>query len=543
MASSSDVIKDFLVALNFKVDEKGLKTFTTTIDNATASVTKLATTITGIAVTAGIAITAFSSNLEELYFAAQRTGNSATSLKSFEFAARNLGVSANESRSAVEGLASFLRRTPGGVSWLEGLGIKATDSNGKLLETTQILQNLGARYRGLPFFQGQQVANIIGGISDPMLLALENSQFAGDVARDKKKRGPDFDKTTANAHRYQMAVRDLGDTFEALGAKIEDALITRGGPSLAKLENWIEKNGPKIADTIADWVVKIGEFGDKALPVIGKIADYFIDLDKRTDGLSTKIIAVVMALKLFGGFGLISSIFSLATAFSALAAPILAIAGAAAAGGAVGTWLSGLIDKGVQSATGDKSQTLGGWLYDFAHNDTVHTPEQMVDYFKRRGYSTDQSAGLVANIMAESKGDPNAVGDNGQAYGIAQWHPDRQAAFKKYTGKDIRGSTVSDQLDFMQYELRYGSEQKANALLLATQNAQQAGEVVSRAYERPAASDAEATARGRAAVQISQSTNIHVTGGGDPRATAQQVAGAQTDVNQNLVRNAQGAIR
>lgn len=541
--AQQETIKDFLVQLGFKVDDKGLKNFTTSIDNATSAVTKLATTITGIAVTAGVAITAFSSNLEELYFAAQRTGNSATSLKSFEFAARNLGVSANESRAAVEGLASFLRRTPGGVSWLEGLGIKATDSNGKLLETTQILQNLGARYRNLPFFQGQQVANVIGGISDPMLMALENSQFAGDVDRDKKKRGAGYDKATEDAHRYQMAIRDLGDTFEALGAQIEGALVSRGGPSLAKLENWIEKNGPKIANTIADWVIKIGEFGDKALPVVEKIANYFIELDKRTDGLSSKIIGVVVALKLFGGFGLISGVWSLAAAFSALASPILAIAGAAAAGGAIGTWLSGLIDKGVQSASGDKNQTLGGWMYDFMHNDTVHTPEQMVDYFKRRGYSTDQSAGLVANIMAESQGRADAVGDNGQAYGIAQWHPDRQAAFKKYTGKDIRGSTVADQLDFMQYELRYGSEQKANALLMATQNAQQAGEVVSRHYERPAAADAEAAARGRAAVQISQSTSIHVNGGSDPRATAQQVAGAQGDVNQNLVRNAQGAIR
>ena len=387
--AQQETIKDFLVALGFKVDEKGLKTFTTTIDNATASVTKLATTITGIAVTAGIAITAFSSNLEDLYFAAQRTGNSATSLKSFEFAARNLGVSANESRAAVESLSRWLNLTPGGASWLEGLGVKTKDANGNLLETTQILQNLGAHYRNLPKWQGQQVADRLG-VGYNMLLALENPQFSGDVARDKKKRGPGFDKTTADAHRYQMAIRGLGDTFEALGAKIEEALITRGGPSLKALEKWINENGDKIAGTIADWVKAIWDFGLKAAPVIGSVIEYFKKLDHDTDGLSTKILAAVVALKLLGGFGVISGILQLATAFSALAAPILAVAGALAAGGVIGTYLNGLIDKGVQSATGDKNQTLGGWLYDFAHNDTVHTPEQMVDYFKRRGYSTSR---------------------------------------------------------------------------------------------------------------------------------------------------------
>ncbi len=48
---------------------------------------------------------------------------------------------------------------------------------------------------------------------------------------------------------------------------------------------------------------------------------------------------------------------------------VLAVLGAGAAGYAVGTGLNSLINKGVQWATGDKNQTLGGWIYDKTHKD------------------------------------------------------------------------------------------------------------------------------------------------------------------------------
>jgi hypothetical protein len=109
----------------------------------------------------------------------------------------------------------------------------------------------------------------------------------------------------------------------------------------------------------------------------------------------------------------------------------------------------------------------------------------------------------VANLQRESKPEPQAVGDSGRAYGVAQWHPDRQANFKAWSGKDIRDSSLMEQLQFVNYELTRGAEQRAGQLLRAAQNAQQAGEIVSRYYERPAQADLEAARRGAAAVTCS----------------------------------------
>ena len=123
-------------------------------------------------------------------------------------------------------------------------------------------------------------------------------------------------------------------------------------------------------------------------------------------------------------------------------------------------------------------------------------------YFQAQGWSKEQAAGLAANIKSESNFSPSAVGDSGKAYGLAQWHPDRQAEFKKKFGKDIKGSSLEDQLAFMHYELTAGNEQGAgNRLKKATSAADAAG-TVSRYYERPKDADGEAAKRGALASRM-----------------------------------------
>lgn len=67
---------------------------------------------------------------------------------------------------------------------------------------------------------------------------------------------------------------------------------------------------------------------------------------------------------------------------------------------------------------------------------------QAMGFFMHQGWSGAQSAGLAANLLAESNFDPTAVGDNGKAYGIGQWHGDRQALFAKVFHHDIQHSTL-----------------------------------------------------------------------------------------------------
>ena len=141
--AQAEVIREFLVSLGFKTDQKSLKDFTSGIENATKSVVKLVTAISGAALTVGAGVAAFASNLEALYFAAMRTGNSATGIKAFEKAMANFGASSGEALSSIQALANFMRYTPGSEGFIRSLGVSTRDANGKLRETVDIMTDLG----------------------------------------------------------------------------------------------------------------------------------------------------------------------------------------------------------------------------------------------------------------------------------------------------------------------------------------------------------------------------------------------------------------
>jgi len=128
---------------------------------------------------------------------------------------------------------------------------------------------------------------------------------------------------------------------------------------------------------------------------------------------------------------------------------------------------------------------------------------QALAYFIQMGWSAAQSAGIVASLIAESNLNPTASGDGGQAYGIAQWHPPRQAGFEALIGKPIQGSSLEDQLAWVHAELM-GTEKAAGDALARCTTASEAGACVSQHYERPADQVGEATKRARLADSLYQ---------------------------------------
>lgn len=133
---------------------------------------------------------------------------------------------------------------------------------------------------------------------------------------------------------------------------------------------------------------------------------------------------------------------------------------------------------------------------------------QAMKYFTSQGWTKEQAAGIVGNLQKESKFDHTATGDGGKAKGVAQWHPDRQAAFKAKFGKNISNSSYAEQLAFVQHELTQGSEKGAGQRLKKARTAAQAGAVVSEFYERPANTEAEKRERAQIAEAISKNYGI-----------------------------------
>ena len=329
--ADQDVIKEFLVGLGFKVDQKGVKDFTTGIDNATKTVTRLVTVIAGASLTVAAGVSAFASNLEGLYFASQRVGASAESLKSAEYAARDLGASADEARGSIEGIAKFLRDNPGGEDFLKGIGVQTRDANGNLRDTADMLVNIGQKLKAMPWYQANQYAGVLG-IDERTLRAIQDDKFGAKLEENRKKlRDSGLDQATVDAHAFMEVLRSIGLQFEAFSIQVQAALMGKLGPDLQRFAQWFEQNGPMIADRIADIAVKLVDFAERSGPYLQKIWDFFVNLDNATDGWSTRIIVLLGLLNAIGALSVVSGIANLAAAFVRLGTGI-AGAGAAAAG-------------------------------------------------------------------------------------------------------------------------------------------------------------------------------------------------------------------
>lgn len=171
-------------------------------------------------------------------------------------------------------------------------------------------------------------------------------------------------------------------------------------------------------------------------------------------------------------------------------------------------------------------QKVFGNATDIAARGTTNLTDKSavaLQYFMSQGFTKNQASGIVGNLLQESGLNIGAVGDKGKAFGIAQWHPDRQAEFARVFGHDIRTSSFSEQLQFVMYEFM-NKEQRAYQQLMKQSSIAGSAEAVSRGYLRPSESAENLPRR----IQLSNAVNVNINNatGGNAVATVNALPGA-----------------
>jgi len=107
-----------------------------------------------------------------------------------------------------------------------------------------------------------------------------------------------------------------------------------------------------------------------------------------------------------------------------------------------------------------------------------------VEWYMNHGLSRERAIGMVANSSRESRLDERAVGDNGAAVGLFQWHPDRQALYQRTFGRPLASASREEQLGYSLWELQ-NNERVAGDALMASTTPADAAVKISSLYERP----------------------------------------------------------
>ena len=424
------------------------------------------------------------------------------------------------------------------IPYMSALGISLADTAGKARPVTDILLDLSDRFSHMDRTTANNLGRMMGLDQGTLNLLLQGRKELELEIRRQKEQNIVTAAQAAEATKLQKSIVGVKQTFSALGR----ALFMDAAPALERLLIVFQRVG--------DWIYQNRSFVEDFLKVlaVGLAAIAIATLPINLTAVAVLALAAAIALlwqdyqvwkaggKSFIDWGpWVSDIQTVMKWIDALIAKI--------------NELMGKFDQWTQSKTGAKASTMiksgaSAMLYGVGAAIGVaglKGPEEkagnkeslagtvramkLQSYFESQGWSKAQAAGIVANLMSESGGRIDATGDGGSAYGIAQWHKDRQEAFKKWAGFDIHDprATLAKQAAFVQYELTQGSEKAAGDKLRGATSADQAGSIVSRSYERPADAAGEAARRGSYASSLagvpgasSLAANAPQTGSGGP---------------------------
>jgi hypothetical protein len=507
----------------------------------------------------------------------QNIGVAPGKLQALTGAARLAGLSADDMTSSLGALGNTLEdalygRNQKALYMLHQLGIQihrtstgAVDSTRALMDLSGVLQ----RYNGKPQVQ-QQIADSFGVGSLLPLLRQGPAAIRAFEAQARRLGAVLSGPELRRADELGLAFLRMKLGIEGLRNSISDGLFPVLTPLLEQFTEWVSANRQLIAQRLAEWVQKVvtwvravdwGKVWGDIRAVARSITEAVGAINGVAQGMGGwkntielmfgawalgKVTMFSLALyRVAKGLGAVRAAAAAATAAGAATGGAGTATGAAAGAATVGTGGAALIaGAGLAAGYGlyysfkqyrhDNAAAAArqaAHAKDFARNGYGGRMKRGLSMLLSMGLSRKDAAGLMANFTAESGLSPTAVGDNGKAYGIGQWHADRQAMFKKLFGHDIRKSSFSEQLAFARWELG-NTESAAQRRAGAAGSAAEAGATYSRYYERPGDAAGQALLRahiadyiyrqnfGRGgAAQGAQRVDVHVRMTGAPAGT------------------------
>lgn len=306
MAGNADTIREFLVGLGFKVDETGQKKFLDGVQSATIQVFKLGMAVktASAAVVAGVGVIA--DKMESLYYASQRSGAAVANIQALDFAAAQMGSSAEAARGSLESLARFMRNSPGAEGLLHSIGVQTREANGALRDTTEIIGDLGGRFAAMPYYLANAYAQALG-IDEKTLMAMREGmgQFGDEYREMLAKAGIDSQAAAKSSHEFMNEVRSLGAAFVILGQKVATTLTGKLAGDLHRFRDGVVDNFGRVAgivEKVARGVLMVADVVStlalRGMQAIGAVVDWFNGLDGSVKTIIETVAALGIAWKL-----------------------------------------------------------------------------------------------------------------------------------------------------------------------------------------------------------------------------------------------------
>ena len=593
--ADAGVIKEFLVGLGFKINQKGQRDFKEALDGAQKAALGLIAGLSAVVAAVGKVAQSY----EQLGYASERAQSSVSGMQRFAFAISQVGGNADSARASLQSIGNFLRSAPGGEGFIQRLGVQTRDAHGHLRDTAAIMSDMGSHFRTMPYWRARASAGVLG-IDENTLQAMMRGgqgQWQSRYAEIYRRLGVDQNKAAKASHHFMQELRDLGVVFQAVRDKVAITLM----PVLERFRDFcfhMYDSFTHLSTATKIWVFAIGSavvawrllntafmqspvgrvfaLGAALLALYDDYKswqsgakslinwkEWQPGIDALQDGV--KQVGILLkelwpdvepALAPLGNFFrniLVDSLKATGHAISGIAKALDNIAH----GRFRAAWgnIMDMTQEGVgnlknigQSGAGLLSSGIGALSGMDAGK--VNTAMQ---YLTDQGIDREHALAMIGNWQQES-GLLNPERTDKGHFGLEQWEPYRRDTILKNLGIDVKKAGFLDQMKAAVWELRNGPESKkwdgflktsgmSDAAAFFAKNIERSGEKPgdpgfdSRiAYAAKAASISNFnTLAGSHAPTVNQTVNI--TSNGNPAAIASAVHGATTHALNTAVRN------
>ena len=317
----TEVIKEFLVGLGFKIDEAGMARFVTGVSKATVAVTAMgaATTAAAAAVFAGI------NSVASEYYQLERLGvqfrSTAEAIDQFIDSAQVLDIRNETAIDSLRGLDRAIVDTSMGIGRtklvFENLGISVVDAAGKIKPTTQVMGELAELFKTMERGKQLRVMERLGIDSSFVKVFMADiDAINADLNAIDQSVGLDFDKAVKEGKAFTLSLRVLQQEtqkWRILFAKAMDVIAVKMMPrirqtmegtrqSMIRLRRMTMDVMPMIISKIVPVigaVLRIAEafasIASRIASAVGTIISWIVRLNSATNGLAGYIIAAAVA--------------------------------------------------------------------------------------------------------------------------------------------------------------------------------------------------------------------------------------------------------
>lgn len=170
MATDSNILREYLVSLGFKVDGAQATAFDKNLKVWDARATTLAKTVFSVGAAVQAMVTVFAFQMEKLYYSSQRTKAAVGNIQALEYAGTRIGLSGGKMTQALEGMAKALRMNPAIKGVIEAMGVKVTGR-----DSSDVMKDVLSYARQLPHFIGARMMESWFGMDEETFTQIKNN--------------------------------------------------------------------------------------------------------------------------------------------------------------------------------------------------------------------------------------------------------------------------------------------------------------------------------------------------------------------------------